>query len=250
MKQFAIIGLGNFGRRMLEELSNVECEILIIDKSPETIDLYKDKVSSAFIADAINEEIINRLIPNSIDAAIVDLGDSIEVSILVTNYLKKMGVKHIIVKSESKEHAEILDLIGATQVIFPNREAAKRVAPMLLSSLITSYFPLSKEFCMAEIRFPPKYIGKSLIEINLRREYQINVIAVRKDDGEEYHFFSPEHIIQEDDVFLIAGNEGDISRFANISFPAKQSKGVSDIIKHFFSSLRKNNSLKNNSNKK
>jgi trk system potassium uptake protein TrkA len=240
MKQFALIGLGNFGRRMLEELSNVECETLIVDKSPETIDLYKDKVAQAFIADAINEEIINRLIPKTIDAAVIDLGDSIEVSILVTNYLKKMNIKHIIVKAESKEHAEILDLIGATQVVFPTREAAKRIAPMLLSSFITSYFPLSKDFCMAEIRFPEKYIGKSLIEINLRREYQINVIAVRKEDGEEYHFFSPEHIIQQDDVFLIAGNEGDISRFANISFPTIRNRGVSDIIKRFFSTLKRN----------
>ena len=85
MKQFAIIGLSRFGRRLLEELLETDSEIIIVDKDREVIDLYKDKVASAYIADAINEEIIRKLIPASIDAAIVDLGDRLEASVLVTN---------------------------------------------------------------------------------------------------------------------------------------------------------------------
>ncbi|MBE3065255.1 MAG: TrkA family potassium uptake protein, partial [Spirochaetes bacterium] len=103
MKQFAIIGIGRFSRRMLEELADAGCEILLIDKDREVVDLYKDKVAATFIADVISEEVINKLVPASVDAAIVDLGDNLEASILATNYLKKLGVGRIITKAESEQ---------------------------------------------------------------------------------------------------------------------------------------------------
>ncbi len=238
MKQFAIIGLASFGQRILEELLNVDCEILLIDKSHEVIDLYKDRVTNAFVADAINEEVINRLVPQSIDAAIVDLGDKIEVSILVTNYLNKMGIKTIIAKAESDEHGEILRLVGASRVVFPNREAAMRISPMLLSDLISSYLPLSKHFVIVEVKPPSRYIGKSLIQSNIRKEYQLNVIAVRKEGGTEYSFFSPEYILQDDDIFLIAGSEENISHFAGISIAMQKGAGLRGFIQKFFTRFK------------
>jgi trk system potassium uptake protein TrkA len=240
MKQFAIIGLGIFGRRVLEELLSIDCEILIIDKSREVIDYYKDKATHAYVADAINEEIIRKLVPDTIDAAIVDLGDKIEVSILVTNYLKKAGIRSIVAKAESDEHGEILGLVGASRVVFPNREAAKRIAPMLFSSLISSYLPLSTDFVIAEVKPPPRYIGLSLIQSNLRKEYQLNVIAVRKESAEDYNFFSPEYVLREDDIFLIAGNESNLNRFAQveIAVPFQQKEGVRGFFKRFFNRLR------------
>ena len=233
MKQFAIIGLDVFGQSLLEELTYIDCEILIIDKSREVIESYKDRVAHAFIADAINEEIINRLIPKTIDTAVVDLGGRIEVSVLVTNYLKKMGIPVIIARAESEEHGEILSLVGATRVVFPNREAAKRIAPMMISSLISSYLPLSSEFVIAEVKPPSRYVGKTLIESNLRREYELNVIAVRKEDGEDYSFFSPDYILQEDDIFLIAGSEKNLSHFAHINVASQGNKRI----KGFFQKL-------------
>ena len=235
MKQFAIIGLDVFGRMMIEELMNIDCEILIIDKSREVIDFYRDRVTAAYVADAINEEIIRKLVPEKIDAAIVDLGDKLEVSILVTNYLKKMGIGTIVAKAASEEHGEILRLVGATRVVFPNREAAKRIAPMLYSSLISSYLPISNDFVIAEVKIPPRYVGKSLIESNLRKEYQLNVIAVRKEEGEEYHFFSPEYILAVDDIFLIAGSEDKITQFAQVEISVPFQK--QNAVKGFFKKL-------------
>ena len=164
MKQYAIIGMSNFGKSMLDELTKIDCEILVIDKDRELVESLKDRVDSAFIADAINEETIQRLIPNTIDAAIVDLGDRIEVSILVTNYLKKMGVKKIIAKAESNEHGEILQIIGADHVVFPNKEAAKRLAPMILSDALFNYFPIGEDLVIAEVRMPDKYADNTIIE--------------------------------------------------------------------------------------
>src|SRR5512133_2007785 len=108
MKQFAIIGLGSFGMRMLEELLGVTSEIIIIDKDREIIERYKDRAKAAYITDAINETALRKIIPTEIDAVIVDLGGKIEASLMATSYLKKMGIKEIIVKAETDEHGEIL----------------------------------------------------------------------------------------------------------------------------------------------
>lgn len=237
MKQFALIGLSNFGRRILEELMDTDCEILIVDKDREVIDRYKDNVASAYIADVLNEETITKIIPKTIDAAVLDLGDNIEASILVTNYLKKRGVREIIVKAESNEHGEILDLVGASRIIFPNKEAARRIAPLLLSSLIFSYLPISEDFIIAEIKVPERYVGKTLLEINLRKLYGLNVIAFRKEEAQGYSLFMPDHLLQPDEIFLVGGREEDIIKFAEVPLPEVK-KGIKGLFKRFFSRFR------------
>jgi trk system potassium uptake protein TrkA len=234
MKQFAIIGLSRFGRRLLEELLATDAELIIIDKDREVIELYKDKVASAYIADVLNEEIIRKLVPSSIDAAVVDLGDRVEASILVTNYLKKLGVKEIIARAESKEHGEILDLVGATKVVFPNQEAAKRIAPFLISSQIFSYLPISSELVIAEVKVPENFFGKSLVEVDMRRKYNLNVIAYRKLDGEEYFFYAPEYRLQSDDILLVGGREEDIDAFTEEKLPAG-TRRITGLFRRFFS---------------
>ena len=234
MKQFAIIGLSRFGRRLLEEFLATDAEIIIIDKDREVIELYKDKVASAYIADVLNEEIIRKLVPPSIDAAVVDLGDRVEASILVTNYLKKLGVREIIARAESKEHGEILDLVGATKVVFPNLEAAKRIAPFLISSQIFSYLPISSELVIAEVKVPEKFFGKSLVEVDMRRKYNLNVIAYRKLNGEEYFFYAPEYRLQGDDILLVGGREEDIDAFTEEKLPAG-TRRITGLFRRFFS---------------
>ncbi len=238
MKQFAIIGLSRFGRRILDELIDADCELLLIDKSNAVVELYKDKVNAAYVADAINEEIINKLIPADIDAAIVDLGDKLEVSILVTNYLKKMGVKRIIAKAETDEHAEILKIVGATEVILPNKEAAMRVAPLLVSSYLFSYLPISRELVIAEMMVPEELVGKTLIEANMRQKYKLNVIAYRKEDEFEYVYFSPEYRLEANDIFLVAGKEEDVERFVGKPSATASKRGISRIFRRFFTRFK------------
>jgi len=234
MKQFVIIGLSRFGRRLLEEFLATDAEMIIIDKDRDVIELYKDKVASAYIADVLNEEIIRKLVPPNIDAAVVDLGDRIEASILVTNYLKKLGVKEIIARAESTEHGEILDLVGATKVVFPNLEAAKRIAPFLISSQIFSYLPISSELVIAEVKVPEKFYGKSLVEVDMRRKYNLNVIAYRKLEEEEYFFYAPEYRLQGDDILLVGGREEDIDAFTEEKLPIG-SKRITGLFRRFFS---------------
>jgi len=213
-RQFAIIGMSSFGMRMLEELSQLDCEILIVDKNRDVIELFKDRATDAYIADVINEDTIRSLISPTIDAAIVDLGDRTEVSILVTNYLKKLGVKTIVAKAETDEHGEILEIVGATHVVFPNREAAKRVTPLLSSSLIFNFMPISNGLVIAEVKVPTRFDGMTLIEANLRRAEGINVIAIRPAESAEYEFFSPDYRLQHVDILLVVGSEENVVRFS------------------------------------
>ena len=150
-----------------------------------------------------------------------------------------MGIETIVAQAASEEHGEILRLVGATRVVFPKKEAAKRIAPMLFSSLISSYLPISSDFVIAEVKPPLRYIGKSLIESNLRKEYQLNVVAVRKKEGEDFRFFSPEYILSDDDIFLIAGSEKNIVQFAQveISIPFQNQSRIKGFFKNFYPDL-------------
>jgi trk system potassium uptake protein len=237
MKQFAIIGVGRFSRRMLEELADAGSEILLIDKDREVVEAYKDKAAATYIANVLSEEVITKLVPVTVDAAIVDLGDNLEASILVTNYLHKAGVKRIITKAESEQHAEILDLVGATDIIFPNKEAARRIAPLLLSHLLFSYLPLSRDFAIAEIKVPGKLVGKSLIEANIRQQHHMNVIALRKEGVPDYTYFLPDYRLQDDDLLLVAGKDDDISEFAQMELPAAR-EGMPNVFSRMFSRFR------------
>ena len=232
MKQFAIIGVSRFGYRVLEELSQLDCEILVIDKDRELIESLKDKVTYSYIADVINEQTIRKLIPPTIDAAIIDLGDRTEASILVTNYLKKIGVSKIVVKAETDEHGEILELVGATHVMFPNREAAKRITPILAFTQLFNYLPISNGLVIAEVKVPSRHVGMTLIEADFRRTYKFNVIAMRKegDDDLGYQFFTPDYRLQANDVLLVAGNEEDLSHMVGDA-PVKPKKGISKIFR-------------------
>ena len=233
MKQYAIIGLSSFGKFMLDELSNLDCEILVIDKKRELIEAIKDRVTSAFIADAINEETIKRLVPETIDAAIIDLGDSIEVSILVTNYLKKMGVKRIIAKAESSQHGEILDIIGADTVVFPNREAAKRLVPMIFSDAVFGYFPIGDDLVIAEVMIHKEMAGKTMIDVDLRRKSGLNIIALKKESG--YHqFVSGDHILEEGEILLVSGSPADVAKYSGDKLTEADHKKKGNGLKLFF----------------
>ncbi len=233
-KQFAIIGMSSFGLRMLEELSDLDCEIMVLDKNSDVVEQVKDSVTNAYIADAINEETIRKLIPPTIDAAIIDLGNRTEVSILVTNYLKKLGVATIVAKAETDEHGEILGIVGATHVVFPDREAAKRITPMLGSSLIFNFMPISAGLVIAEVRVPEEFAGMTLIEAHIRKKHELNVVAIRPEESSEYEFFSPDYRLDERDVLLVVGPEEKIFAFSGDVSPRRKGGAIGTMFRSLF----------------
>lgn len=216
MRQYAIIGLGSFGLRMLDKLSDLSAELIIADRDPDLIESHKDLARAAYVFDAVNEEALRRIIPADLDACVVDLGSNIEATILVTNGLKKLGVREIIVRADSDERGEILALVGATKIVYPEREAAARIVPLLVSPSLFSFMPIGPNLVMAEVRTPDRFVGMSLIETNLRQRHGINVIALRSEAASEYRYFNADYKLLAGDLLLVAGTEGDVMAFSGI----------------------------------
>jgi len=232
-KQFALIGLGTFSSRILEKLAETVDEIIIVDKDPQAVEKYKDLATQAYITDAINFETLQRILPEGMDVAIVDVGDNIEAAILITNSLKKLHAKKILVRAETDERGEILQIVGAHKIVYPAREAADKLVPLLVSSSLFSFMPISPSLVLAEIKISEKYFGMSLIQANLRQSYGINVVAIRKENNEDYVYFNPEYRLQPDDVLLCAATEKDMSVFSGMKFSARKST-VTDMFKGMF----------------
>jgi len=233
MKQFVIIGLDYFGKNVLEELLELDAEVMVIDKDREVIDLYRDAVASAAVMDVLNEEVLHHTLPKTVDAVIIDLGESMEASILTTSYCRKMGIRNIVVKAETKGHAEILELVGATKVVFPNREAAKRLVPLVFGSGLVNYLPVGGKLVIAEIELPESYVGKTILESDLRKTHGLNVIAAR--NGEEEHDqVSPDYRFRTGDVILVSGSSDDVVRFAGNVDKARIENSMMGVIKRFF----------------
>lgn len=234
MKQVAILGLSYFGTAVLDELLEMDVDILVIDKDREVLDRYRDAVSAAIGMDVINQEALEKTLPKNIDAVVIDMGKNIEASILTTSYCKKLGVSTIIAKAETDAHGEILELVGATKVVFPNREAAKRIVPQIVSSLVLNYLPVGGNLVIAEVEIPEFFIGKTVLELNLRKKYGLNLISVRSVET-EYRLFMPDYRFQEKDIALVSGTETDVDRFAGRLEKEQSSKGFINSIKDIFS---------------
>jgi trk system potassium uptake protein TrkA len=224
MKQVAILGLSHFGKSVLEELIRLNVEVFIMDKDRARIDQYKDLASGSVVIDVLNVENLRKVLPESTDAVVIDMGNSIEASILAASYCAKLHIKTIIVKAETESHGEILELVGATQVVFPNKEAAKRVSPLLLSSVLLNYLPVSGKLVLAELAVPGSMIGKTILQVELRKKYGLNLIAVRAPDT-EFGEFKPSYIFQKNDIGLFSGTDEALGAFTG-SIVKEQKRGA------------------------
>ncbi len=216
MVSIAVIGLGTFGCRVVEELEQADADVIIIDKDRDIIEKYKSSIHYAYISDAINEASLKKILPDDLHAAVVDLGSQLETSILVTNHLHKMGVKHIVVKARSDEHGEILKLIGATDIVYPDLDAALHIAPMLLSSALFNYVQVSRNFALAEVGVRDELCGRTLAESNLRQKYGLNLVAVKKSAENDFTSAgAPSMILEQSMILLVAGTNEALREYAS-----------------------------------
>lgn len=214
MLQIAVIGLNTFGRRMIDELAEVGTELIIVDRDPVIIDKYKSKAKACYIVDVINIESLSKIIPATIDAAIIDFDDKLEPSILTTHYLKQMGVASIIVETQSDTHGELLKLAGATQIVYPELEAAKRICPQILSKNLWNYIQLSQDYAIAEVEIKKELFGKSIKDSNFRSNYQLNILAYRVEDSDDLiPITNPDYVFTKGSTLLVGGTNSNIEAF-------------------------------------
>ena len=216
MVTIGVIGLGTFGCRVVEELSHMEADIIIVDRNRDVIEKYKDVANDAYITDAINEETLKRIFPSDIDSVVIDLGDQLESCILVTNLLSKMNVQEIVVKAKTEQQGEILKLVGATTIVYPDLDAAMNITPLLVSSVMLNYMQISEELAIAEIVCAKELVGKTLAQSGLRQVYNLNLMAYRTNVKEKHVFVnSPSLILKEDMLLLVAGSEKSIQSYVS-----------------------------------
>jgi trk system potassium uptake protein TrkA len=235
MKQAAVLGLGRFGKSVLDELLELKVDVIVVDKDREAIDAYKDASAAAVALDVLTVETLRKVLPESTDAVIIDMGDRIEASILAASYCKELNIKTIIAKAETKQHGEILELVGATKVVFPNREAAKRITPLLLSSALLNYLPVSGNLVIAELEVPAFLAGKTLVEADLRRKYGLNLISLREKEG-EFGQLSPDSVFEEGTIGLFSGTDDNLERF--IGYAPKEKRTHTPLAERFLSLFR------------
>jgi trk system potassium uptake protein TrkA len=177
--KIAVIGLGNFGMNVARELYVRGQDVLIVDKREGLVQKGQEFSSKSVVADCTEKEVLANLGLSTVETTIVSLGTNLSGSILATMYLKELGVKNIIVKAINDDHKKILEKVGATQIIFPEREMAIKLAQSITSPNILDYFPLTNSFSIMEIIPPKEFVGKSLRDLDLRQKYQITVIAIK-----------------------------------------------------------------------
>jgi len=180
MRQFAVIGLGNFGSTVARTLSEKGLPVIAIDRNPERVESIRDLVTQAVVGDASDPIFLGGVGISEVDVVLVALGDDIEASVLVTLYLHEIEIDKIIVKGISKEHGEILTLVGASEVVYPENEMAERVASSLSAPNIIDHIPLAEGYSIVELIAPQSFINKTLLELNLRREYGVEVLVIKR----------------------------------------------------------------------
>ncbi len=213
MGKFVVIGLGSFGYYLAKSLFEEGKEVIGVDRNKERVQRLQEFCSYAMVGDATDKSILESIGIEKNDAVIVSLGDNISASVLVTLYLKDLDIQNIHVKIISEDHGRALEKIGATEVIFPERDLAKKMAKSLTSPNVLDYLPLTEEYDIVEIAPPKEFIGKTLAELGLRNKYHINILAVRGIVPETITMNpSGGFTVKDSDVLIALGKPEDIEK--------------------------------------
>lgn len=216
MKQFVILGLGSFGENLASALSEEGHEVLALDLDERKVDAIKERVTLAVVADAADKNVLSKFVNENADAVIVGM-DSMEASVLATLYLRDLGIKEIIVKAVNDDHAKVLKAVGATEVVYPEKDIALRLADRLSTPNLIEHLPLTPEYSIVEITPPKNFGGKTLKELHLRKEFGITVIAVKDVLSNKFQLIpKAEYEIKHNDVLMVIGKKGDIEKLKGL----------------------------------
>ncbi len=214
-KQICVIGLGQFGAELASDLAK-HSDVLAIDSSEERVNTVSDSVQRAMMLDARDFSALRSVVTSDFDEAIVSLGETLEASVLCTLHLKKIGVGNIRCKALNEDHAEILEAIGANEIIFPERETARRVAAHIINPNLLDFVPIEEDYRVMEVSPPESFIGRTLMELNVRGRFGIFVMAVKRENGGGFVFLpGPDYRVSGGDSLVMIGKEKDLLNVGN-----------------------------------
>lgn len=213
MKRAVVIGLGIFGYHIARTLFENGFEVVAIDKNKDIIQKMRDHCTKAILADGTDQEIMDEIGIGENDIAIISFGEDLAAATLITLHLRQMKVKNIIVKAPNEDHKMILEKVGATEVIIPEKEVGMKLAKGLISPNVMDYIPLSENFMIFELAPPTSFLGKSLAELQLRNRFNIEVIAVRDVLSDSIQMVPHAgFVVKDGEVLVVIGKESDIGK--------------------------------------
>lgn len=201
MKSFLIIGLGRFGSYLCQKLSQLGNEVMIVDENEELLEPLLPYVTDAKIGDCTKENVLRSLGVRNFDVCFVCIGTNFQSSLEITSQLKELGAKRVVSKATRKIQAKFLLRNGADEIVYPERDIAEKCAVQYSADNVFDYFELTDGFSIYEITPYKEWLGKSIIQLDFRNKYNVNIIAIKTEDGlitvptGDYVFEGPEHLL-------------------------------------------------------
>ena len=204
-QSYAVFGLGRYGKAVAKELVANGAEVLAVDRDENTVNAASMEIPYCKCADVTDPEVIRQLGIANIDVVIISMASNLEACVMATMLCKEIGVKTVIAKCSSEMNCKILSKVGADRVVFPERDSGVRLAKNLLSSGFVDVIELSRDISMVELDVKPEWEGKSLIELNLRKKYSVNVVALIRGD-EISTMIDPEKPLNASERLIVIAN--------------------------------------------
>lgn len=212
-KKVVVIGLGIFGFNIMKELYENGFEVIAIDKNKDAVQRAREYSTKAIVADGIDKDVMQMIGIHEDDTVIISFGEDLAASTLITLHLKQMNIRNIIVKAPNEEHKLILEKVGATEVIIPEKEIAGKVARSLISPNVLDYLPLSDDYMIFEMAPPNSFLGRTIADLQLRSKYHIEVIAIRDIISDRIHMVpGADFVIKDGEVLVVVGQNKDIHK--------------------------------------
>lgn len=209
-KQFLVAGLGLFGSSVALTLKEMDYDVLCIDIDENVVQDYSNRFTYIVCGDAADEKVLRSLSVGDIDVAVVAIGN-VERSMMCTMLLKELGVPVVVAKALTELHGTMLEKLGADDVIYPEKDMGKRVAHNLVSASVMDYIELSREISVMNLQLPKHLVGKNLIDADLRRQYDVNVVAIKR-NGETIVNPKAQEVFQPDDEIIIIGTHAGVKK--------------------------------------
>ncbi len=226
-KIFAVIGLGTFGAKVCEVITQRGGKVIAIDREPDLIEKVKDSVTQSILLDTTDETAMNQIPFADISVAIVAIGENIEASILTTAILKRLGIPYIVARAVTEIHHQVLRQVGADEVVNIEIEEGQRIAQRLISPEVLDRIPVTENISVAEVYIPKDFLGKTLEKLNIRNKMHVNIVAIIRttlsvdEEGNPVKtdnavFPDSGEILQESDILLIVGKNSDLDAFGDL----------------------------------
>lgn len=217
MKRFIVIGLGNFGSSVAETLSGLGHDVATLDMVPERVDAMVRVAARSAVGDGTDLDTLKRIGAEDADAAVVSTGDDITSSAMAALLLRDLNVQEVYVKVISSEHARLIERIGVTETVFPERESGVRLGKRVSNRAVLNYVKLGPDFSLQEMAVPDRWVGKTLRELELPKKFGISVVAAHDNLTDRIQPVpDPDAPLKESDTLLVAGMDDNLGRAAKL----------------------------------